>query len=171
MHVIALCSRSRKRRSPREKEPLPPQLVLTRLAFLPLNCSCDTINPTHQRVQVLCCYGRRVSRYCSCIATPCQADECLNLYNASSQPEASTSAKPLTRHAATYDSLEPLSSTFKIQKSSGAGSTNGAFRNQYASVYYNRLMALKKVVKENADKRWASVGELLVCCRKLLYNH
>lgn len=67
----------------------------------------------------------------------------------------------MTRLNAKYDSLEPLSSTFIVQKikNTAAGGSNNAFRNQYASVYFSRLMALKRLVKENADKRWRDVGE------------
>ena len=78
-----------------------------------------------------------------------------------SQPEASTSSTRLTRIKATYDPLDLLSNNFVVQKSKNSleGGSNNAFRNQYASVYFSRLMALKKLVKENADRRWKDVGK------------
>ncbi|CAD6580503.1 MAG: hypothetical protein CYPHOPRED_001242 [Cyphobasidiales sp. Tagirdzhanova-0007] len=71
----------------------------------------------------------------------------------------STNASRLTRLSTTYDPLEPLANSFLIEKSknSEAGGSNNAFRNQYASVYFSRLMALKKVVKGNAEMKWKDV--------------
>lgn len=73
-----------------------------------------------------------------------------------SQPESSNGR--LTRTNAHYDPLEPLSSTFVIEKNKNATTGANAFRNQYASVYFSRLMALKHVVKANAERRWKDVG-------------
>ncbi|KAL7004740.1 DNA polymerase delta small subunit Cdc1 [Cystobasidiomycetes sp. EMM_F5] len=74
------------------------------------------------------------------------------------EPEASTStAGQRTRLTAKYDALDSLSNTFCVDK--GKAGSN-AFKNQYASVYFSRLMALKKRVKDNADRRWKDVGAI-----------
>lgn len=74
-----------------------------------------------------------------------------------SEPEASTSC--LKRLEASSDPLEPLSSAFVIEKAKPGSANANAFRSQYASVYFSRLMALKKVVKENAERKWKDVGK------------
>jgi hypothetical protein len=54
--------------------------------------------------------------------------------------------------------LQPLQDNFVIEKVKNAAAGTTAFRNQYASIYFSRLMALKKRVRENAERKWRDVG-------------
>ncbi|KAI8079681.1 DNA polymerase alpha/epsilon subunit B-domain-containing protein [Gilbertella persicaria] len=62
-----------------------------------------------------------------------------------------TNHTTLDRHPSAYDELSTLKESLLVKKPS--------FQQQYASIYYVRLLKLRKALEETAKARWSSVPE------------
>lgn len=60
----------------------------------------------------------------------------------------------LDRQVANYDELEELKQSLLIKKH--------AYQQQYASIYYIRLLKIRQAVHQSAKQRWDSLPGLLI---------
>jgi DNA polymerase delta subunit 2 len=67
--------------------------------------------------------------------------------------EPTSEHEQLDRQVSNYDELEELKQSLLIKKH--------AYQQQYASIYYIRLLKLRKAVFQSAKQRWGSLPGLL----------